>query len=398
MTSSTESTSRHWVSRISKSGCYLSRAQQRICTSYVPLPLDASSRPHSSYFILWLREYTVRYNAWMSSLKSLKRTPSHLSANHPSYRKHEDGLAFNHPHPHSPRPHRPGAHPFASLTVAMSTLSLSVPAPEGSHSTPSSPLARRASHAAIHPPPEEEDVLDELPSERQLRPYAPSPPPLPPPNPSLALFYLRAKETFLAPNAPYELDVGSEVLGGFFIGSSENTKYRKEDDASPYGPLRNLSSLNLSSKAGLGGKLPPPPDPAVFAELKEIVEDRLKASLARLVVATYHNVGMSRAYCGNAGGVVIGTVTRYVCMVPLSNSCWLTRGSFPQCTTANSILFIRCFALVPPSRAAGHVDRPDHLYQRMLWCKCFIHLLSHFLLFDCVDPPLTLFFPTIRSA
>ena len=34
---------------------------------------------------------------------------------------------------------------------------------------------------------------------------------------------------------------------------------------------------------GPGGKLPPPPDPVVFAELKEIVEGRLKESLARYV-------------------------------------------------------------------------------------------------------------------
>lgn len=96
---------------------------------------------------------------------------------------------------------------------------------------------------------------------------------------------------------------------------------------------------------GHAGKLPPPPDPAVFAELKDIVEGRLKESLNRyvlsncphvwsgpdgwlmvvsgfdwcmlgwnrLVVATYNNVGMPRAYCGSAGGFAIGLIGRCVC-------------------------------------------------------------------------------------
>ncbi len=97
----------------------------------------------------------------------------------------------------------------------------------------------------------------------------------------------------------------------------------------------------LSLHAGAGGKLPLPPDPAVFAELAEIVEGRLKESLnryvnvfpshsfvcisswglcefvfiyltiiphVRLVLATYNNVGMPRAYCGGAGGFVIGLI------------------------------------------------------------------------------------------
>ena len=53
-----------------------------------------------------------------------------------------------------------------------------------------------------------------------------------------------------------------------------------------------------------------PPDPAVFEELAECVQDMLKASLERFVVATYNNVGTRRALCGSAGGVVIGLVGR----------------------------------------------------------------------------------------
>lgn len=57
-------------------------------------------------------------------------------------------------------------------------------------------------------------------------------------------------------------------------------------------------------------KLPPPPDLEAFDQLARIVEARLKASLRRLVVATYNNVGMPRAYCGSAGGFVIGLIGR----------------------------------------------------------------------------------------
>lgn len=58
-------------------------------------------------------------------------------------------------------------------------------------------------------------------------------------------------------------------------------------------------------------KPPHPPDPAVFAELAECVQDMLRGSLERFVVATYNNVGTRRALCGNAGGVVIGLIGRY---------------------------------------------------------------------------------------
>jgi hypothetical protein len=40
----------------------------------------------------------------------------------------------------------------------------------------------------------------------------------------------------------------------------------------------------------------------------------------RLVVATYNNVGMPRAYCGSAGGCVIALVTRFVFLSSISCS------------------------------------------------------------------------------
>lgn len=243
----------------------------------------------------------------MASLQTLKRSPSASST-----RTRDHGLAFSrNPSASMHRVPASSERPYASLGLAMSSLHLP---PAGTRSQPASPVTGRASHApfrnAISMNPLQ-TVQDELEiDDPPRRVYTTSPPPLPQPDRSLVLFYLRAKETFLAPNAPYELDVGSEVLNGFFV-SGERKARREEVDRSPYAALRNLSSHNLSSyPTGFGGKMPP--DPAVFAELKGIVEERLKASLSRLVIATYNNVGMSRAYCGNAGGVVIGIVTRSV--------------------------------------------------------------------------------------
>ncbi|KAJ3486676.1 hypothetical protein NLI96_g4064 [Meripilus lineatus] len=97
--------------------------------------------------------------------------------------------------------------------------------------------------------------------------------PLQPPA-SLALFYARAKETFLTPNGPYELLVSSDVLAIFHLTE--------------------------------GKPLAPPPDPAIFNELAGIVEQNLKDSLDRFVVATFNNVGTPRAHCGSVGGLSIG--------------------------------------------------------------------------------------------
>lgn len=61
---------------------------------------------------------------------------------------------------------------------------------------------------------------------------------------------------------------------------------------------------------GVPGQLPPPPYPEVFEEVEERVRAMLAESLERFVVATFHNVGMPRAYCGCAGGTVIGLAGR----------------------------------------------------------------------------------------
>lgn len=126
----------------------------------------------------------------------------------------------------------------------------------------------------------------------------------PPPNSELAIFYLRAKETFLTPNAEYELDVGSEVLSVFHVGSQGTAQEaegmrrsgsrarrdsgvaldvweRERDRTGKYASPRE-GTVEVGGVACTGttsGMYPP--DPAVFAELKEIVEGRLRESLAR---------------------------------------------------------------------------------------------------------------------
>ena len=117
----------------------------------------------------------------------------------------------------------------------------------------------------------------------------------PPPNPALTQFYLRAKETFLTPFAPYALPVPLDVLAPFYSSI----------DAPGYRPPEHLLGVP-------GQNIPPPPYPEVFEEVEERVVSMLSDSLDRFVVATFHNVGMPRAYCGCAGGTVIGLTGRWV--------------------------------------------------------------------------------------
>ena len=84
--------------------------------------------------------------------------------------------------------------------------------------------------------------------------------------------------------------------------------------------MRDSDRLDLSTAVAdivtTGSRQPvplaPPPDPAIFNELASIIEEALKESLAKFVVATYNNVGMPRAHCGSAGGLSIGIILRCV--------------------------------------------------------------------------------------
>ncbi|KAI0354952.1 hypothetical protein OH77DRAFT_1496509 [Trametes cingulata] len=141
----------------------------------------------------------------------------------------------------------------------------------------------------------------------QARAYRSLSTPHPPPNPALALFYLRAKETFLTPNGPYALPLPQDVLAPF---QSSSLGAGVGGPAGGSWPHAFSSSSAHQSDSLLGSPNqhhpPPPPDPAVFAEVADRVRAILSESLDRFVVATFHNVGMPRAYCGCAGGTVIG--------------------------------------------------------------------------------------------
>ncbi|PIL22545.1 hypothetical protein GSI_15234 [Ganoderma sinense ZZ0214-1] len=119
----------------------------------------------------------------------------------------------------------------------------------------------------------------------------------PPPNPGLAQFYMRAKETFLTPNAPYALPIPSDLLASFNSTLDLEPHGRRPSSFSIHGPDPLLT---------VPGQPPLPPYPEIFEELEERVTGMLSDSLDRFVVATFHNVGMPRAYCGCAGGTVIG--------------------------------------------------------------------------------------------
>ncbi|EJF63413.1 hypothetical protein BD309DRAFT_1030729 [Dichomitus squalens] len=119
----------------------------------------------------------------------------------------------------------------------------------------------------------------------------------PPPNPALAQFYMRAKETFLTPYAPYALPVHADLLASFSSSLDLELSYRRPSNFSIQGPDPLLT---------VPGQPPPPPYPEIFEELEERVTAMLSESLDRFVLATFHNVGMPRAYCGCAGGTVIG--------------------------------------------------------------------------------------------
>ncbi|KZT12030.1 uncharacterized protein LAESUDRAFT_719991 [Laetiporus sulphureus 93-53] len=141
---------------------------------------------------------------------------------------------------------------------------------------------------------------------------------IPPPKPELMFDYIRAKRTFLTPSAQYELDIPSDVLAPFHTPSSHKTAAsptsdgRGGEDAFSDHVHRSWSATTCAvyqpyEFGGWEGAIgPPPPDPAVFGEITELVREMLNESLQRFVTATFNNVGTPRAVCGSAGGIVIG--------------------------------------------------------------------------------------------
>lgn len=110
---------------------------------------------------------------------------------------------------------------------------------------------------------------------------------LPPtPDPSLAMFYQRAKQTFFTPNGEYELNIPSDILAPFHCSPHTH--------AHPHNHNRSLLWHSQSVH----------PDPAVFAEVAIETRNMLEESLKRFVRAASTNVGSQRAVCGIIGGCV----------------------------------------------------------------------------------------------
>ncbi|KAG1847279.1 hypothetical protein C8R48DRAFT_779273 [Suillus tomentosus] len=105
-------------------------------------------------------------------------------------------------------------------------------------------------------------------------------------DPSLALFYAKAKQTFFTPGAEYELDVPSDILAPFHY-SSQNSVFSTR--------VRGTATSNPPS---------PHPDPTVFIEVALETRAMLKESLSRFVRAASTNVGSRRAACGIAAGMI----------------------------------------------------------------------------------------------
>ncbi|CAL1713112.1 unnamed protein product [Somion occarium] len=298
------------------------------------------------YFILWLREYTSRYAAWKQHVKHqqqhqqqqhAQRQPqlnaSSAPTSHPTKKtrftfsnsshksRHEgerdrDPPTFSRHNLYSSSPRLSiSSSPSISTSSSIHTHSSRPSSSHSSHSGSPTPLRKSSTH------PSHLSHSSRSRSKHQhvhIHGTSITVPPSPPV--SLATFYMRAKETFLTKGSAYELHVHEDVLVVFHLsscpsGSSENfgmsfpshyPAYPTYPSHSAYSHSAYLSQHHSNSN-NRDQTLPLPPDPEIFAELKGIVEDRLKACLGRFVVATYNNVGTPRAWCGSAGGIVIGT-------------------------------------------------------------------------------------------
>lgn len=118
----------------------------------------------------------------------------------------------------------------------------------------------------------------------------------PAPDPGLAMFYLRAKQTFFTPYADYELDIPSDILGPFHC-PPHGPAFHARTGSSPAQPPALWHSQSAH------------PDPAVFTEVVLEARAMLNASLRRFARAAYTNVGSGRASCGIAGGCFFILVT-----------------------------------------------------------------------------------------
>ncbi|PFH53975.1 hypothetical protein AMATHDRAFT_45011 [Amanita thiersii Skay4041] len=115
---------------------------------------------------------------------------------------------------------------------------------------------------------------------------------------NLASFYARAKQTFFTPNAPYELNLPSNILAPFHA---------------PLGPNQH-------------------PDPAFFNDVAIETRCMLEASLRRFVNAQLNNVGNNRVLCGIIVGsliIIVGIVPPLAVNLALGQSRWTRLAAIP---------------------------------------------------------------------
>jgi hypothetical protein len=203
--------------------------------------------PENLYFILWLREYTARYNAWAQDCKastSRGHDAPFITFN-PAFGRSSSSLDARGPDNPPPVPTVDLDAPAGDLARPKST-QYRTPV----HNRMSPQVCERASRKGIH-------CVD---ADRS----------------QLADFFGRAKETFFSPLSPYQLDLSSDV----------------------FSPIRQCMSVYGQDSTNPSAAHP---DPAVFSLLVRELEIKLDESLKRFVIAAYNNVGNRRTLCGLAG-------------------------------------------------------------------------------------------------
>ncbi|THV05296.1 hypothetical protein K435DRAFT_790394 [Dendrothele bispora CBS 962.96] len=113
----------------------------------------------------------------------------------------------------------------------------------------------------------------------------------------LAMFYARAKQTFLTPRSNYELDLPADMLAPFHVSNSS-----------------------------------PHPDPAMFDQIAIETRKRLKESLQRFVSAQFNNVGNNRVVCGLIAGTfctLVGALLPMIYNLSTGHSRWLRLTALP---------------------------------------------------------------------
>jgi len=124
----------------------------------------------------------------------------------------------------------------------------------------------------------------------------------------LAMFYSRAKETFLIHGARYELRLPSHYLAPFRVPASHSG---------------------------------PHPDPESFAQVAIETRNKLERSLQRFVSAQLKNVGNKRLICGMISGsllFLIGAVPMIVATVIEGDSKWLRLALFPAVWFSTTVM------------------------------------------------------------